>query len=145
MQKQKKLSSMEIYSGIVDAIGTKDFLKKTAELLEDCIPYQGLFLFLYSKNSAPSSLGSFKDAINFKEGSDNYIKYTYVINPVFYAFQKNIEPATYLISDLITKSHSKNIFSSDLNIRIEEDETIGVNGNAKLVHRGGNVLLLRAE
>lgn len=111
--------------GIVDAIGTASFLPKTASLFDECICFEGLFVFLYSEGSAPSSLGSFKGAQNFQTGLKNYLRYTYIINPVYRAYLDNIAPRAYLISELLSPRYTDQIAASDLDIRVEDDETIG--------------------
>ena len=115
----------DISAGIVDAIGQGEFFLKIANLVESYIPFEGLFVLLYSDNSAPSSLGSFKNAQNFQNGLDNYIRYTYILNPVYRAFQNNIAPDTYLIGDLLPDGYTEQIAASDLHIIIEDKETIG--------------------
>lgn len=111
--------------GIVDAIGTVSFFPKIAKLFDECITFEGLFVFLYSEGSAPSSLGNFKGARNFDKGLENYMRYTYIINPVYRAYLDNIAPRTYLISELLSPRYTDQIAASDLDIRVEGDETIG--------------------
>ncbi len=115
----------DIYAGIVDAIGTEAFFSKTGKLLEDYMSYEGLNIFLYSKNNAPTVLGSFKNALNFQAGLDNFLNYTYIINPVYRAFQNDIASATYLIGDLLPVGYTELIANTDLNIWIDDKETIG--------------------
>jgi DNA-binding CsgD family transcriptional regulator len=111
--------------GVVDAIGTVSFFPKIAKLFDACITYEGLFVFLYSEGSAPSSLGSFKGAQDFHKGLENYLRYTYIINPVYRAYLDNIAPRAYLISELLSPRYTDQIAASDLDIRVEDDETIG--------------------
>jgi hypothetical protein len=56
---------------------------------------------LYSKNSAPTALGWFGNALDFQTGLQNYLRYTYVLNPVYRAFQDNIASDANLITDLM--------------------------------------------
>ncbi|MEH6631696.1 MAG: helix-turn-helix transcriptional regulator [Halopseudomonas aestusnigri] len=115
----------EIYAGIVDAIGVEAFFSKTGKLLEEYMSYEGLNIFLYSKNNAPTVLASFKNALNFQAGLDNFLNYTYIINPVYRAFQNDIASATYLIGDLLPVGYTELIANTDLNIWIDDKETIG--------------------
>jgi DNA-binding CsgD family transcriptional regulator len=115
----------DISAGIVDAIGTPSFFAKTADMVEEYISYEGLFVFLYSKGSAPSSLGCFKGAQNFHEGLENYLRYTYVINPVYRSYLDGIPSDAYLISELLSPRYTDQIAASDLDIRVEDSETIG--------------------
>jgi DNA-binding CsgD family transcriptional regulator len=112
-------------ANIVDAIGTASFFPKVAKLFDQCISFEGLFVFLYSEGSGPSSLGSFKGAQEFHKGLENYLRYTYVINPVYRAYMDNIDSNAYLISELLSPRYTAQIATSDLDIRVEGDETIG--------------------
>lgn len=111
--------------GIVDAIGAVSFFPKIATLFDEYVTFEGLFVFLYSEGSAPASLGSFKGAQNFHKGLENYLRYTYIINPVYRAYLDNIAPKAYLISELLSPRYTDQIATSDLDIRVENGETIG--------------------
>lgn len=112
-------------AGIVEAIGSDGFFAKIAEMLEQCIPYEALIVFLYRENSAPIMLDCFKDARNFQTGLENYLRYTYVINPVYRAYLEGIVPNTYLIAELLSPRHTDQIATSGLDIRVEDNEAIG--------------------
>ncbi len=111
--------------GIIDAIGTVLFFPKIANLIGKYITFEGLFVFLYSEGSAPSSLGSFKGAQNFHKGLENYLRYTYIINPVYRSYLDGIASDAYLISELLSPLYADQIAASDLDIRVEDNETIG--------------------
>jgi len=115
----------DICSRIVDAIGAEFFFPRIAKLIERHIHFEGLFVILYSKNRAPSSLGCFKISRNYQPGLENYLKYTYVLNPVYRAIQQDIPPATYLISDLVPTGYDDQIALTDIHIWIDREETIG--------------------
>ncbi|MBL4749931.1 MAG: helix-turn-helix transcriptional regulator [Amylibacter sp.] len=115
----------DISAGIVDAIGTPSFFAKIADMVEGYISFEGLFVFLYSEASAPSSLGCFKGAQNFRKGMENYLRYTYVINPVYRSYLDGVASDAYLISELLSPLYTDQIAASDLDIRVEDNETIG--------------------
>lgn len=112
-------------AGIVAAIGSDTFFAKIAEMMEHCIPYETLIVFLYRENSAPILLGDFKDAQDFQTGLKNYLRYTYVINPVYRAYLEGIIPNTYQIAELLSPRHTDQIATSGLDIRVEDSEAIG--------------------
>lgn len=114
-----------VNSDIITAIGTGKFFLKIANILDECISHEGFFVFLYSKGSAPSSLGSFKGAKNFHKGLENYLHYTYILNPVYRSYLDNVPPNAYLISELVSPKYTDHIASSNLDIRVEDNETIG--------------------
>lgn len=115
----------DFYAALVDVIGTGSFFPKIAKLVEGFVPFEGLIVFLYSDKRAPSALGCFKSALNFQPGLENYLRYTYVLNPVYRAFRENIAPDAYLITDLMPAGYAELIANSDLRIRIDDKETIG--------------------
>lgn len=114
-----------IAGGIVAAIGTDMFFQKIADLMKQCIPFEALIVFLYRENSAPVLLASFMDVENFQKGLDNYLRYTYVINPVYRAYLEGIVPNTYLIAELLSPRYTDQIATSGLDIRVEGNEAIG--------------------
>jgi DNA-binding CsgD family transcriptional regulator len=115
----------KVSAGIVEAIGTAQFFSKTAHLVESCLSFEGLFVFLYSEGSAPAPLGSYKGAQNFHKGLENYLRYSYVINPVYRSYLDGIPSGAYLISELLSPRYTDQIAVSDLDIRVEGNETIG--------------------
>lgn len=115
----------ELYVSLIDSIGAGSFFPKIIDLMEQYIPFEGLIVFLYSKDSAPTSLGSFGSALEMQTGIDNYLKYTYVLNPVYRAYQDNAAAGAYVISDLKRVEYNENAAKSDLHVRIDHKETIG--------------------
>lgn len=113
------------YADVIDAIGTLDFFSRIAELTENQVPFEGLFICLYSKSRAPISLGCFKKATCFQTGIENYLKYSYVINPVYRAFQNSVVTGVYRMNDLLPKGMKDDIARSDFHIWVDDQETIG--------------------
>ncbi|MBL4873754.1 MAG: helix-turn-helix transcriptional regulator [Rhodobacteraceae bacterium] len=114
-----------LYVNFIDSIGTESFISKIAGLIERYISFDGLIVFLYSKNSAPTTLGCFGSALEMQLGIENYLKYTYVLNPVYRAYQDNAAAGAYVISDLKPVKYIENAAKSNLIIRIDHKETIG--------------------
>ncbi len=110
---------------IIAAIGSDSFFDQIAEIIASLIPYEGMVIFLYSEKSAPMTIGCYKLARNYKEGLDNFTKYTYVLNPVYRAFLDDVKASTYLIADLVPQDIESQIANSNLKIRIDKSEAIG--------------------
>ncbi len=115
----------EFYASVIDLVGSNSFFAEMAKLLEQVIPFDGLIVFLYKSKSAPSSLGCFKCALDFQPGLENYLKFTYVLNPVYRAFLGNIASGAYQITELMPEGYTEQVANSDLRIRIEDNEVIG--------------------
>lgn len=113
------------YADIIRAIGSELFFSEIAELSRQRIVFDGLFVCLYSKNSAPISLGCFKDAQSFQTGIENYLKYSYVLNPVYRAFQEHVPTGVYTMTDLLPASMKQEIAQSEFHIWVDDQETIG--------------------
>ncbi|WP_114287875.1 response regulator transcription factor [Candidatus Halocynthiibacter alkanivorans] len=119
------LSASEFYAEIIDVIGTETFFPDIAKVVEQHLRFDGLFICIYSKDSAPMTLGCFKEALSFQTGIENYVKYSYVINPVYRAFQQGVSAGAYVMTDFLPQSAQNQIAKTDLHIWIDDEETIG--------------------
>ncbi len=117
--------SSSFYADVISAIGSEMFFSKLADLTSNHIVFDGLFVCLYSKNSAPISLGCFKDAQSFQTGIENYLKYSYVINPVYRAFQEHVPTGVYTMTDLLHAGMKDEIARSEFHIWVDDQEVIG--------------------
>lgn len=118
------LSSKLIIS-LIDLIGSDDFVTKLAEALEKQFKFESFHIFLYRKKSAPVAAVNCPLALPYERGLQNYLNYTYVINPTFRAFQAGAESGVYLISDFLQSDSKKVVNESEIEVRIEESEAIG--------------------
>jgi DNA-binding CsgD family transcriptional regulator len=110
---------------MVSMIGSNQFFDELACALDDALPFKWLHIFLYSKDKAPTNLSSKPQDIDHKRGLQNYLNFTYVINPTYRAFQARMDSGVYLISDFIQDGHEDAITSADFEIRIDDSEPIG--------------------
>ncbi len=121
----KPIGHSSFYADVIDAIGSKSFFSRLADLTGQHLVFDGLFVCLYSKNNAPISLGCFKEAQSFQTGIENYLKYSYVINPVYRAFKENVATGVYTMADLLPAGMKDEIAQSDFHIWVDDQETIG--------------------
>ena len=113
------------YSGIIDAIGSKYFFSRIADLTEQHFVFDGLFICHYSQDNAPVSLGCFKEARDFQAGIENYLTYSYVLNPAYRAFQDSVVTGVYTMVDLLPSGMKRRIAKSKFHIWVDDQETIG--------------------
>ena len=73
----------------------------------------GFSSVIIAKNNAPISLGCFKEALDFQVGIENYIKYSYVINPAYRAFQERVATGVYTMADLLPAEIKNEITQSN--------------------------------
>jgi len=119
------IADSNFYADIISAIGSNSFFSRIADLTSNQVVFDGLFVCIYSTNSAPISLGCFKEAQDFQPGIENYLKYSYVINPVYRAFQNSVATGVYTMSDLLHTGMKDEIAQSEFHIWVDDQETIG--------------------
>lgn len=124
-QNQSKVISDDFNVALIDILGSKSFFSELYGVLEKFIPSEGFIIFLYNKNSSPISLECYKGMLQYETGLENYLNYTYVINPVYRAYQKGLASGVYLISDLMHGDYKRVIDAADFDVRIEDTELIG--------------------
>jgi len=128
-QRMTQSHSRELFDALnvalIEIIGSKTFFGKLSDILEKFLPSESFIIFLYRKNAAPISLACYNGKLKYETGLTNYINYTYVINPVYRAYQKGLASGVYLISDLIRADNKNIIDLADCVIRIENSELIG--------------------
>jgi len=112
-------------AAIVSLIGSDKFFDDLADILGDALPFKWLHILQYIKDAAPISLANSPRNISYQRGFDNYLNFTYVINPTYRAFQMGAKSGVYLITDFIQDGHDDVIGSADFEIRIEDSEPIG--------------------
>lgn len=110
---------------LIGIIGSKTFFSELSDILDKFTPSESFIIFLYRKDSAPIILACNAGKLKYETGLDNYINYTYVINPVYRAYQKGLSSGVYLISDLVGGDNKNIISLANFDIRIENSELIG--------------------
>lgn len=110
---------------MIALIGSDQFFDRLAGVLGDALPFKWLHIFQYFKDTAPIGLGNYPGNVAYKRGYENYLNFTYVINPSYRAFQLGTPSGVFLISDFIQEGYDDIIGSADCEIRIDESESIG--------------------
>jgi DNA-binding CsgD family transcriptional regulator len=114
-----------LHVGMISLIGSDQFFDKLAVVLGEALPFKWLHIFQYFKDTAPIGLGNYPNPVAYVRGYDNYLNFTYVINPSYRAFQLQTSPGVFLISDFIQDNHDDVIGSADCEITIDQSESIG--------------------
>lgn len=110
---------------LIDLLGRDGFASDLAELLEKRFGYNHFHIFLYRSKLAPAVLASCPNPKNYERGLKNYLKYTYVINPVYRAFRKAKPAGVYMISDFLQNDNQTMIDEHRVDVHIEDTEPIG--------------------
>lgn len=110
---------------LIDVIGSKTFFGDLSDTLATTFGFGCFHIFLYQADAAPVNLANRPDLCRYKRGLDNFLKFTYVINPVFRAFQGKAASGVYLISDFVPDDFKRVIDTADIDIFVEDSEAIG--------------------
>ena len=115
----------QLNSDLVSLIGADNFFDVLTSLLGSSLPFKWLHVFQYSKGETPVGLGNYPNQISYKRGYENYLNFTYVINPTYRAFQFGSNSGVFMIADFIQDGYENIIGTADIDIRIEGSEPIG--------------------
>ncbi|MEP3025715.1 MAG: LuxR C-terminal-related transcriptional regulator [Pseudoruegeria sp.] len=110
---------------LIDVIGSKDFFNDLSDTLANTYGFECFHIFLYQIDAQPVSLANRPALCNYQRGLNNYLKFSYVINPVFRAFQDRAASGVYLISDFVPDDFKRVIDTADIDIFVDESEAIG--------------------
>ncbi|WP_298851994.1 LuxR C-terminal-related transcriptional regulator [uncultured Ruegeria sp.] len=114
-----------LFASMISLIGSDRFFDGLASILGEALPFKWVHIFQYSKDTAPVALSNHPRDVAYKRGFENYLNFTYVINPTYRAFQHGANSGVFLISDFIPEGYDDIIGSTDFEIRIEDSESIG--------------------
>ncbi len=110
---------------LIDLIGRDSFVSDLADLLSGQFGHRSFHIFLYHKHHAPTVLASFPEPTLHLRGLNNYLTYTYVINPAYRAFQIGKPAGVYMISDFFQGDNPQMPDGNELDVHIEDSEAIG--------------------
>ncbi len=113
------------FASMISLVGSDRFFDALADVLGAALPFKWLHIFHYSKDTTPVALSNHPRDVAYKRGFENYLNFTYVINPTYRAFQQGAQSGVFLISDFIQDGYEDVIGSADFEIHIEDSEPIG--------------------
>lgn len=111
--------------GLIDLVGSDQFFNDLSDTLATTFGFECFHIFLYQADAAPVNLGNRPSACTYQRGLDNFLKFTYVINPVFRAFQGNAASGVYSITDFVPDDFKNVIDTANIDIFVEDSEPIG--------------------
>lgn len=110
---------------LIDLLGSDGFIDGLAAKLDTEFGFDHFHVFLYSEALAPAALASRPSPTPYARGLQNYLTYTYVINPAYRAFRQGVPSGVYMISDFMQNDNAGVLEEHDLDVHIEESEPIG--------------------
>ncbi len=117
--------SETLIARLIDLIGRDSFVADLADLLSGPFGHRSFHIFLYHKHHAPAVLASFPEPTPHLRGLNNYLTYTYVVNPAYRAFQIDKPAGVYMISDFFQGDNQQMPDGNELDVHIEDSEAIG--------------------
>ncbi len=112
-------------TSLIDLLGRDSFATDLATLFEGQFGYSHFHIFLYRDTLAPAALASRPDPTAYERGLNNYLSYTYVINPAYRAYRMGRRAGVYMISDFIQNDSQTFIDTHDVEVHIDDSEPIG--------------------
>ena len=73
-------------SRIIEAINSKSFFAECGECLKQAYDFDDVMVSLYRLNAAPVMISTLIDTVDYKFGWGNFFSHTYILHPVFLAF-----------------------------------------------------------
>jgi len=115
----------DVVSGFIQTIGSGSFFHDFGDVVGKIAPFDGLLFFLYRPDAAPVLLANARLADMFRQGLENYLDHTYLLNPVYQAFKAAISSGVYLMSEILPDGYDELISAVEFDIKIDVRETIG--------------------
>lgn len=109
----------------VQTIGSAAFFDDFGAVIGRIAAFDSLLFFLYRPGAAPILLANSNVDRVFRQGLENYLDHTYLLNPVYQAFRSGISCGVYMMSEILPDGHGALIGSVEFEIDIDVRETIG--------------------
>ncbi|NRB19826.1 MAG: helix-turn-helix transcriptional regulator [Rhodobacteraceae bacterium] len=119
------VSTADVTVDFIQTIGTDTFFDDLSAVVDRITPYSSLLFFLYRPGAAPILLSKSRVTESFRQGLDNYVNHTYLLNPVYQSFKTGIESGVYQMSEILPDGYGALISSVEFEIKIDVKETIG--------------------
>ena len=110
---------------LIGILGRNSFVGDLAALLCGQFGYDHFHIFLYREKQAPARLASRPDPPSYERGMNNFLTYTYVINPAYRAYRMGKKAGVYMISDFVKNDRQAMIDTQGVDVHIEDSEPIG--------------------
>ncbi|MDA7965336.1 helix-turn-helix transcriptional regulator [Ruegeria sp.] len=110
---------------LIELVGSEQFLPELVELLAAEFGHDVFDIVLYRQSFAPVPLATHPNPCIYERGLQNFVNYTYVINPIFRAYKSGVISGVYPIADFLRNDDQAVLEESDVDVHIDEAEIIG--------------------
>ena len=115
----------QLLANMIDALHCDDFLAALFDNLAQLCAFEMGAVFIYRNRSRPLCLyHSFKSK-QARLGLDNYIRYSYVLNPFYHAYLNGISAGVYRIQEFAPDAYYKSEHHNQFKASISDIEAIG--------------------
>lgn len=110
---------------LINLIGRDNFFDGLVNALVEHCGLTDFHIFQYRKDNPPTVLASHPLPVEHRQGLENFLKYTFVINPAYRAYQNGVEGGVYLISDFVRAGTTAQAPDDGIQVHRDEREPIG--------------------
>ena len=110
---------------IVDALEDEDIPERLVRALRHLAPFEMAAVFVYRGRSRPLPIYDNFTTADAKKGIAAYVENTYVLNPLYQAYQKGMESGVYLMSDLAPDAFFESEYHKAYRVLPSRREEIG--------------------
>ena len=112
-------------AGMVDDPAGGDLPERLVRALGHLVPFELATVFVYRGRSRPLVIYDNFELVGAKEGIKAYVENTYVLNPFYQAYLKDIRPGVYRIRDLAPDAFFESKHHGSFRILPRNSEEIG--------------------
>jgi DNA-binding CsgD family transcriptional regulator len=112
-------------AALIDSAGTQASLEHLLRDLAESVPFELASVLAYRGRGRPVHLyDTFRSAAH-RRGLENYLRYSYVLNPCYQAYLDGIRPGVYRIRELLARGHPAGAIGDDTPVAVSPTEEIG--------------------
>jgi len=112
-------------AALIDHLDDDDSPRYLAAALRSVVAFEAAIFFAYFRDCPPLHIYDTLKGARAKNGVINYIRSTYLLNPIYNAFLRGMKGGVYRIGELAPDAYCQSEQFRHLNIRISAREEIG--------------------
>jgi DNA-binding CsgD family transcriptional regulator len=115
----------EAIGGVIEAAGTRQSLDMLFGALAVAVPFEMVSVLVYRGQGRPLRLYDTFDAPSYRQGLDNYLRVSYVLNPCYQAYLGGMRSGVLRIKDLVSTQGRRAPIPDNVPAAESADEEIG--------------------
>lgn len=110
---------------IVDALEDEDIPERLVRALGHLVPFEMAAVFVYRGRSRPLPIFDNFATVDARKGIAAFVENTYVLNPLYQAYQKGLEEGVYRMRDLVPDAFFESEYCKAYRVMPRRGEEIG--------------------